>query len=59
MKRMLNLIAGAVMLAPGVLQAQSLVGNWQGTLGSPPKALRLVLRVARSVSCRRRNEGCG
>lgn len=47
MKGMLGLLAGAVMLAASALPAQKLVGDWQGTLGAPPNALRLILRVAR------------
>src|SRR5438067_1361353 len=50
MKRILSFLTGAVMLSAGALPAQNLVGNWQGTLGAPPNALRLLLRVARADS---------
>lgn len=47
MTRLLSILAAAsVLSAPGVA-AHTLVGNWQATLGAPPNALRLVLRVAR------------
>src|SRR4051812_18575797 len=48
MKQLLEYLAAAVTLSASALPAQKLVGNWQGTLGSPPNALRLVLRVARA-----------
>jgi pimeloyl-ACP methyl ester carboxylesterase len=48
MKRMLNLLAAATFLSAGALPAQNLAGNWQGTLGAPPNALRIVLRIART-----------
>ncbi|HEY2375448.1 MAG TPA: alpha/beta hydrolase [Gemmatimonadaceae bacterium] len=48
MKRMLSFLTAAILLSAGVLPAQSLVGNWQGTLGAPPNALRIVLRIARA-----------
>lgn len=47
MKRMLALLAAAAMLSANALPAQNLVGDWQGTLGAPPNALRLIFRVAR------------
>lgn len=49
MKQILSCLAAAAMtLAASALPAQDLVGNWQGTLGAPPNALRLLLRVARA-----------
>lgn len=47
MKQLLEFLAAAVTLSASTLPAQKIVGDWQGTLGSPPNALRLVLRVAR------------
>lgn len=52
MKRMLDLLAAATVFSAGALPAQNLAGNWQGTLGAPPNALRLVLRVARAADGR-------
>ena len=46
MKRMLGFLTAAILLSAGALPAQNLVGNWQGTLGAPPNALRVVLRIA-------------
>jgi non-heme chloroperoxidase len=48
MKRILSFVAAASLLAAGGLRAQNLAGNWQATLGAPPNALRLLLRVARA-----------
>jgi len=48
MKRMLSLLACAVMLSARAVPAQHLVGNWQATLGAPPNALRLLLQVAQA-----------
>lgn len=48
MKRMLSYFAAATFLAAGALPAQNVVGDWQGTLGAPPNALRIILRVARA-----------
>jgi hypothetical protein len=48
MKRMLSFLTATILLSAGALPAQNLIGNWQGTLGTPPNALRLVLRVARA-----------
>jgi pimeloyl-ACP methyl ester carboxylesterase len=48
MKQLLSFLAAATILSAGVLAAQNPVGDWQGTLGTPPNGLRLVLRIARA-----------
>src|SRR5690349_4732196 len=50
MKRILSFLTVAIMLSAGALPAQNLVGNWQGTLGAAPNALRLLFRVTRADS---------
>ena len=46
MKQVLSFLAAAIALSAAAMPAQNLAGNWQGTLGAPPNALRLLLRVA-------------
>ena len=36
----------ALLLAGGLLQAQSLVGTWQGTLAAPQRSLRTVVKIS-------------
>ena len=48
MRQMLKYLAAAIVLSAGALPAQNIVGDWQGALGTPPNALRLVLRIARA-----------
>ena len=48
MKRIWWSIVAVAMLSGGVLQAQDMAGNWQGTLEAPNGPLRIVLKVSKA-----------
>jgi uncharacterized protein (TIGR03435 family) len=48
MKRMLLCIVALVAVSGGLLRAQDMAGNWQGTLETPNAKLRIVLKVTKA-----------
>ena len=48
MKKLILLIVSLTMLMGGVLRAQDITGNWQGTLTPPSgKELRIILQITK------------